>query len=581
MSKSASRADQVLLELQQNHRPKAISDMPQAMPYLVASRIALAFVAVCAVGLATAAPQNLSETQARHLLVRTGFAPTQVEVNAIVGQSAQKAVNDLIARAQNARPLQSPPQFTTLPPPIPPGFLKTKEEQQAARQQQLREGLELKSWWMREMIESPAPLAERMTLFWHNHFATSQQKVVRSQAMWKQQQLLRAQALGSFRTLLHTVAKDPAMLVYLDGANSRKEAPNENFAREVMELFTLGEATQGGGYTEQDIKQAARAFTGWSVERDDFSYRYRPAFHDDGVKTVLGRSGNFDGDQVLDILLDQPAAARYITAKLWKEFVSPAPQGPQEVEALERMARQFRAGNFNIAALLNQLLLSDAFWADANRGSLIKSPIDLVVGTVRQFGFSYTEAMPFVLKSAQLGQNLLMPPNVKGWPGYTDWIDSTSLLERKRFTEQLFRSVELKGESKAAQIDMAPSGRLMVPEAGDSNAMQADSMQAARGTMREQFGADAGGPGSARQALALLGRDGILRVAQGMAKITFDPQRWLASYGAFADREPTEEQKTRLAGVLLSVPATQSIAQGTVGVAWLRSLTLDPSYQLK
>ena len=158
---------------------------------------------------------------------------------------------------------------------------------------------------------------------------------------------------------------------------------------------------------------------------------------------------------------------------------------------------------------------------------------------------------------------------------------STSLLERKRFTEQLFRSVELKGESKAAQIDMAPSGRLMVPEAGDSIAMQADSVQAARGTMREQFGADSGGPGSARQALALLGRDGILRVAQGMAKITFDPQRWLASYGAFADREPTEEQKTRLASVLLSVPATQSIAQGTVGVAWLRSLTLDPSYQLK
>ena len=302
------------------------------------------------------------------------------------------------------------------------------------------------------MIESPAPLKERMTLFWHNHFATSQQKVNRSQMMWRQQQILRADALGSFSALLHNVAKDPAMLIYLDGANSRKEAPNENFAREVMELFTLGEATHGGNYTEQDIKEAARAFTGWGIERDEQVFKFRPAFHDETVKTILGRTGNFNGDEALDILLDQPAAARFLVGKLWREFVSPMPDEAQ----VTRIAARFKAGDYSISGALNDLLMTEAFWAPANRGSLVKSPIDLVVGTVRQFNFSYTDALPFALKAAQLGQNLLVPPNVKGWPGQNDWINATTLLERKRFTEQLFRAVELKGESNTSPLATGP-----------------------------------------------------------------------------------------------------------------------------
>ncbi|OYY87987.1 MAG: hypothetical protein B7Y42_14950, partial [Polaromonas sp. 28-63-22] len=189
-----------------------------------------------------AAPARLSPAEARHLLVRTGFAPRQNEVDALTGQPGATAVSALIAAAQASKPQHPPPDFVLQPPPVPYRLLAGKEEQQAQRQQQLREGLALKTWWVREMIDSPTPLRERMTLFWHNHFATSQQKVTRSLAMWQQHLLLRDQALGNFRVLLHGVAKDPAMLVYLDGANSRKEAPNENFAREVMELFTLGEA---------------------------------------------------------------------------------------------------------------------------------------------------------------------------------------------------------------------------------------------------------------------------------------------------------------------------------------------------
>ncbi len=538
----------------------------QWFPYAVI--LALGVLAASADANPTQGPTQLTAQEARHLLVRTGFAPTHAQVQAITGQSATRAVDDILARAKTAKPLAPPPAFLALPAPIPDGLLKTQEERQAARQQQMREGLELKTWWIREMIESPAPLAERMTLFWHNHFATSQQKVVRSHAMWNQHQLLRRQALGNFRTLLHAVAKDPAMLVYLDGANSRKGAPNENFAREVMELFTLGE---GGGYSEADIKEAARAFTGWSIERDDFSFKFRPVFHDNAPKTLFGKTGNFDGDAALDVMLEQPAAARFITAKLWKEFVSPQPDD----QAVAVIAQRFRASHYDTTTVLRELLLSDAFWSQANRGSLVKSPVDLVVGTVRQFGFSYTDAMPFVLKSAQLGQNLLVPPNVKGWPGYTDWINATSLLERKRFTEQLFRSVEFKMEAgRAMQADM----KMVAPVAQN---MQAEGKGNLRANMITTFSAQTGGAGSTRATLGLLGREGIMRVADGMAKITFDSERFLAPYASHTDREPSLEAKQALALDLLAQPATQTIAPGTVGVAWLRMLTLDPAYQLK
>ncbi|MBA2673655.1 DUF1800 domain-containing protein [Ramlibacter sp.] len=392
--------------------------------------------ALCAVFAlpAQAAPAQLDQAQARHLLLRTGFAPTEHQVRQLQGQGAAQAVDALIAQARAARPLHLPPQFAPVD-----ALPASAEERMAYRQQQLRESQEIKGWWMREMAETPAPLAERMVLFWHGHFATSQRKVVRAQAMWNQQQVLRQYALGNFRGLLHAAAKDPAMLAYLDGANSRKQAPNENFAREVMELFTLGEASRAseglGGYSEQDIREAARAFTGWSIERQDFAYRFRPAFHDTGVKTVFGRSGNYDGDAVLDLLLEQPAAARFLTAKLWKEFVSPTP----DAREVERIAAAWRAGGWDIGAVLRELLLSDAFWAPDAPGTLVKSPVELVVGAVRQFGVPVADPLPLVAKSAQLGQNLLVPPNVKGWPGYTDWIDAARLLERKRFAQQLLR----------------------------------------------------------------------------------------------------------------------------------------------
>ena len=472
---------------------------------------------------------QLTSLQARHLLVRTGFAPTQAEVDNLVGKSAQRAVNDIITAALATKPKYPSPAFVNNPPPIPQGQLKTVDERQEQRRAQIAEGVELKAWWLREMLETPTPLAERMVLFWHNHFATSQQKVVRSQAMWRQHELFRTHALGSFASLLHGIAKDPAMLVYLDAANSRRDSPNENFAREVMELFTLGEATQGGGYNEQDIKEVARAFTGWSVDRDDFSFKFRAPAHDIFSKTVLGKVGMFNGDDVLNIMLAQVACGEFIVGKLWKEFVSPTPTLSDKAE-IKLIAKRFAQNGYAIDTALADLFTTDAFWADSNRGSLIKSPVDLVVGTIRQFAFTYSDVMPFVLKASQLGQNLLMPPNVKGWPGYTDWINATTLLERKNFTQQLFRSID--------------------PLANPATS-------------------------------TAVGRMAMFKVGKAESAMTLDADAFLRPYGGRSDGVPNDASKMTLASVLLASNATQNIANGTVGMAYLRTLTLDPAYQLK
>ncbi|WP_457335541.1 DUF1800 domain-containing protein [Rhizobacter sp. P5_C2] len=378
---------------------------------------------------------TLNESDARHLLIRTGFAPSPQQLAPWIGLSAEAAVDRLIDAARSARFMHPPPAFTGETIRTPLGQLPDEDARKAARQQARRDTLDLAAWWLQEMRDTPAPLAERMALFWHNHFATSVQKVQNPQGMFIQQQLFRKHALGSFSDMLHGVARDPAMLIYLDGAANKAQAPNENFAREVMELFTLGE----GQYREQDIKEAARAFSGWTVDRADWSARLRPRLHDGGSKTLLGRSADFDADGALDQMLAQPAAARFIAGKLWREFVSPVP----DAAALGRVAARLRDSGWRIDAALRELLLSEAFWAPAARAALIKSPVELTVGTLRQFEVQLDSMLPIARASAKLGQSLFVPPNVKGWPGYTDWIDSTTLLERKRFTERLFRGVEM------------------------------------------------------------------------------------------------------------------------------------------
>ncbi len=368
---------------------------------------------------------------ARHLLSRTGFTPNADEIHALSGLTRSEAIERLLAGAREAAS-SPPPESVRRYQRQPPRASMTDEEIKARKREHQEQVRALRGWWFNEMRHTDSPLTERMTLFWHNHFVSGLRKVKHPDMMYRQNALFRREALGSFARLLHAAAKDPAMVVYLDAASSKKEAPNENFAREVMELFTLGE----GRYSERDVKEAARSFTGWGIDRDSGDFVMRPRQHDNGNKTVLGKSGNFDGDAVLDILLGQSATAEFITAKLWREFISPEP----DKKEVARIARHLHAERDDIRVALRELFNSPAFWDAANRGSLVKSPVELVVGTLRVFGagdpgVGLVANAPAI--AGQMGQALFAPPNVKGWPGGQAWIDSQTLGKRHEFLTRL------------------------------------------------------------------------------------------------------------------------------------------------
>jgi uncharacterized protein (DUF1800 family) len=244
---------------------------------------------------------------------------------------------------------------------------------------------------------------------------------------------------------------------YLDHVNNDKTAPNENFARELLELFTLGE---GQGYTETDIKEAARAFTGWSLERETGAYRFRPFLHDDGEKTFLGRSGRFNGTDIIEIVLKQPRVAEYIAEKAWREFVS---EKPDTVE-VKRIAAKFRASGYEIKVLIGELLLSPHFWAQANRGRLVRSPVEVIVGTLRQFDLPQPDERVLAILGRGLGQEIFNPPNVKGWPGGTAWIDANTLLIRQQILRRLMAGATPGAERQTAEGEMQEQPPATGPE---------------------------------------------------------------------------------------------------------------------
>ncbi len=462
-----------------------------------------------------------------HLLVRTSFAASPADIEQFSRLTREQAVERLLSWTD--KPRITPPPAWVGEPVTPLSRLRdmSVEARQAFQRNNIARGLEMRGWWLQEMVTTPSPLAEKMVLFWHNHFVSSQQKVRQPQYLYRQNLLLREHALGNFGALLHAIARDPAMVIYLDSASNRKGQPNENFAREVMELFTLGE----GHYSERDIKEAARAFTGWSIDGERGEFLFRPLAHDDGVKSVLGQSGNFDGDAVLDILLAQPQTAEWIVSKLWREFVSPHVNAADAAE-VRRITSVFRDSRYDIRVALRELLTSDAFYAPQVRAALVKSPVDLVVGTLRQFQFTAGDVAPFALVVAQLGQNLFLPPNVKGWPGGDAWINSTTLLARKQFLDRLFRSEALRPAGPAAMTAAAPS-----PTA-NPNPVAA---------MRQ-------------------------RLQRAYGEVHFDSERWLQQAG----NEPAQVQRLALA-----MAPQQALPEGETRMALIRRLTQDPVYQLK
>ena len=531
--------------------PLASSPRASDARILVAIAGALAIGALVAHAPAFAASVPLGYDDARHLLARTGFGPNDAEARAYASMTREAAVDSLLRGAQTVATLAPPASATDTSPLRPPRGDATDEERKAFVRTQVREGLELRAWWINEMRVTPSPLTERMTLFWHNHFVSAQPKVRTTRLMYWQNATLRENALGNLGTLLHAIAKDPAMLVYLDGVRSRKGTPNENFAREVMELFTLGE----GHYTEQDVKEAARAFTGWSLDRETGHYVFRPALHDYGMKTVLGKSGRFDGDDVLDILLARPETAEYVTAKLWREFVAP------DVDATEvrRIAVRFRESHYDIRIALREILTSDAFYATEHRGVLVKSPVELVVGTLRVFQLQPGQPLPFAIAAAGMGQNLFSPPNVKGWPGGEVWINTTTLLARKQFVDRVMRADDAmpmstvsatRSEGNVAEVMSGQSSAAPMKLVVAGGAIDVDAAQ------RQRF---------------------LERMERGVSNIHFDAAGWLAQFPG----ETAAERGRRAQRLLLAVAPQQTVDLAADPSAVVRSLVLDAAYQLK
>ena len=378
---------------------------------------------------------TLTFDEARHLLSRTGFGGSLDDIRRFMTFDRRAAVAQVLS-ITTTKARTPPPVWIHGLPPLHHRRTRWSEQERKTFHEQLKiQGRELKTWWYRELVTTPNPLLERMTLFWHNHFTSSVHKVRWPAFLYQQNVLLRLHAMGSFRTLLHAIAKNPAMLLYLDTQTNRKEHPNENFARELFELFTLGE----GHYHEQDIKEAARAFSGWHLDLRTGAFRVDVRHFDDGQKTLFGKTGRFEGDDVLSLTLEQPQVARYLTGKLWREFVSDEP----EPDELARIAESFRRSNYEIGPLLRDLLLTPQFWAPENRGVLIKSPVELLVGTMRLFNVPIEDASHLIGVARRIGQDVFDPPNVKGWPGGTRWITTSTLLDRHQVLHRMIRGHEL------------------------------------------------------------------------------------------------------------------------------------------
>ncbi|MCY4659775.1 MAG: DUF1800 domain-containing protein [Acidobacteria bacterium] len=396
--------------------------------------------------------------KAAHLLERAGFGATPAEIERLAAMTPEAAVRWLVDYARQPDVLEPFDASPIWDPGMDPFPKSRAEAVRIARERGVSMGVamlpegesrrlqpvvnkffyglranavetqRLATWWGERMLGTTRPLEEKLTLFWHGHFATGNTKVRDARMMVRQNEMLRANANGSFRDLLLGILRDPAMLVYLDNGENVKDHPNENFGRELLELFSLGV----GNYTERDIREGARAFTGWT--NDVLEFKFDAEQHDFGEKTFLGRTGPFDGDDIIDILLEQPAAAEFIAAKLYRYFVR------EEIDDAVRaeLAAVFRDAGYELQPLLTRIFLSRDFYSAASYATQIKSPVQLVVSTYRKLGLTELPTIPdFNRLTAGLGQTLFNPPNVAGWAGGRTWVTPATLLERGN----LFRDV--------------------------------------------------------------------------------------------------------------------------------------------
>lgn len=346
---------------------------------------------------------------AAHLFRRAGFGATRQELDEATRRQPADVVSDLVQA-------EEPESYRNEINSLLKASLATGNVKRLGAQ------------WVYRMLTTPAQLREKMTLFWHGHFATSAAKVEDAELMQQQNELLREYALGDFSELLLEISRDPAMLIYLDSVSNRKSHPNENYAREIMELFALGE----GNYSEQDIRELARCFTGWEIKRK--KYRFNRYQHDSGTKTVLGTTGKLSGEDGVAIVAAQDTGPRFITGKLVRFFVMDEPVASDEL--LEPLARELRENDWRIAPTVQRILSSNLFFSAHARGRKVRSPVEFGIGLLRSLQGS-TDAYQMADALERLGQGLYYPPSVKGWDGGRTWINSSTLLGRANLVRRL------------------------------------------------------------------------------------------------------------------------------------------------
>ncbi|WP_316795817.1 DUF1800 domain-containing protein [Pedobacter agri] len=395
------------------------------------------------------AKDNFSKV--KHLYNRAGFGISYPELNKLSKKNISKVVDGLLEEPKKDYAITLVNDTESRRQMLVQSGLYAKKDLTDDEKKMRREIVQMQNEvsrdlniaWVSKMINTESPLREKMTLFWHGHFACRNNNPMYAQQL---NNIQRQHGLGSFRTLLVEVSKSPAMLQYLNNQQNKKGKPNENFARELMELFTLGR----GNYTENDIKESARSFTGWSYDKDG-AFIFRKTQHDDGTKTFFGKIGNFEGENIIDIILEKPETATFISKKVYKFFVNDNPNDAH----IKELADHFYNSKYNINELMRKLFTSEWFYNPENVGTKIKSPAEFLIGLSREFFVTYNKPQVLIQLQSSLGQYLFNPPNVAGWPGGQNWIDSSSLMLRMRIPSLVLNDGEIDFSGKADPEDEA------------------------------------------------------------------------------------------------------------------------------
>jgi uncharacterized protein (DUF1800 family) len=415
-----------------------------------------------------------TEAHARHLLWRAGFGGTGDQISLLVRWGLEKSVDHILNFEKVPGEKVSADDFdrNIMRPPsrdereMYRAAQRAQDEDKLAELRKMRQDREandrvqigkMQKWWLTRMIETPRPLEEKLTLFWHGLFATNYRTIENSYHMFSQNQLFRANAAGSYADILKGIIRDPAMIAYLDNNDSKKGKPNENLAREIMELFSLGV----GNYTEKDIKEGARALTGYTFDDDAFVFEAKN--HDNGVKSILGRTGPMDGEDFVNTILSQSACSRYIARKVYHQFVADVPPDerggdveldPAQRSVLRLMASQLGESNYQIKPLLRKLFLSAHFYEPRFRNQRIKSPVELIVGAIRSLNTPVRDLSILNDATDLMGQRIFFPPSVKGWDGGRSWINTSTYFVRQNVLAFLISGKKPQGFDATADTEV-------------------------------------------------------------------------------------------------------------------------------